>query len=240
MSNAYENRDNLIIKYLPLVKRVVGRIDYKDNAFDYDDLVSMGVIGLMDAIDRYDSSRKVPFEVYAALRIRGTVIDELRKSGRVSRDKIDKLNQYYQAKEELEKTLMRTPEEREIIEQLGIDERQLAKLHETVHYLSAVSLESTLHSEDGEGFALMDFIEDKAASSPEEEYVKKEMSGILKDAITILNEREQIILNLYYVEELSLKEIAYVLDVSVPRVSQLHGKILMKLRDYINKMVEVI
>jgi RNA polymerase sigma factor for flagellar operon FliA len=239
MINAYENRDNLIMKHLPLVKRVVGRIEFRDNAFDQDDLVNIGVIGLMDAIERYDASKKVPFEAYAALRIRGTVIDEMRKSGRVSRDKIDKLNKYYQAKEELERTLMRTPEEKEIISQLGIDEKQLSKLHETVHYLSAVSLESTLYSGDGEGFAMMDFIEDKSASSPEEDFLRKEMSGILEDSIKILNEREQTILNLYYVEELSLKEIAYIMDVSVPRVSQLHGKILLKLRGYISELVEV-
>jgi RNA polymerase sigma factor for flagellar operon FliA len=177
--------------------------------------------------------------VYASLRIRGTVIDELRKSGRVSRDKIEKLNKYYQVKEDLEKTLMRTPEEKEIISQMGIDEKQLSKLHETVHYLSSVSLESTLYSANGEGFAMIDFIEDKAASSPEDDFLKKEMSGILQEAIKILNEREQTILNLYYVEELSLKEIAYIMDVSIPRVSQLHGKILLKLRDFIKELVEV-
>ncbi|MDY0256576.1 FliA/WhiG family RNA polymerase sigma factor [Gudongella oleilytica] len=239
MGNAYENRDNLILKHLPLVRKVVGRIEFKDSAFDQDDLVSIGVMGLMDAIERYDASRKVPFEVYASLRIRGTVIDELRKSGRVSRDKIEKLNKYYQVKEDLEKTLMRTPEEKEIISQMGIDEKQLSKLHETVHYLSSVSLESTLYSANGEGFAMIDFIEDKAASSPEDDFLKKEMSGILQEAIKVLNEREQTILNLYYVEELSLKEIAYIMDVSIPRVSQLHGKILLKLRDFIKELVEV-
>jgi RNA polymerase sigma factor for flagellar operon FliA len=86
---------------------------------------------------------------------------------------------------------------------------------------------------------MIDFIEDKAASSPEDDFLKKEMSGILQEAIKILNEREQTILNLYYVEELSLKEIAYIMDVSIPRVSQLHGKILLKLRDFIKELVEV-
>ena len=239
MPNNYQNRDNLIIKHLPLVKRVVGRIDFTDNSMDQDDLVSIGVIGLMDAIDRFDSSKNVPFEAYAALRIKGTVIDELRKSGRVSRDKIDKLNQYYQTKEDLEKTLMRTPDEREVIEELGLDQKQVSKLHETVHYLSTMSLESTIYTKDGEGFSLIDFIEDRDSGTPEDRVMNAELRAILTEAIKILNEREQTILNLYYVESLSLKEIAYILDVSVPRVSQLHGKILLKLREYIEDLTEV-
>ena len=239
MTNSYQNRDNLIMKHLPLVRKVVGRIDCTDNAMDQDDLFSIGVMGLMDAIDRFDSSKSVPFEAYATLRIKGTVIDELRKTGRVSRDKIDKLNQYYQTKEELERTLMRTPDEKEVIEELGLDQKQVSKLHETVHYLSTMSLESTIYTKDGEGFSLMDFIEDRESGTPEERAMDKEMSSILAEAITILGEREQTILNLYYVESLSLKEIAYILDVSVPRVSQLHGKILLKLREYIENLTEV-
>jgi RNA polymerase sigma factor for flagellar operon FliA len=239
MTNSYQNRDNLIMKYLPLVRKVVGKIDCTDNAMDQDDLFSIGVMGLMDAIDRFDSSKSVPFEAYATLRIKGTVIDELRKTGRVSRDKIDKLNQYYQTKEELERTLMRTPDEKEVIEELGLDHKQVSKLHETVHYLSTMSLESTIYTKDGEGFSLMDFIEDRESGTPEERAMDKEMSSILTEAITILGEREQTILNLYYVENLSLKEIAYILDVSVPRVSQLHGKILLKLREYIENLTEV-
>lgn len=234
MSYAYTENENLIIKHLPLVKRVVSKIDAGYN-FEEDDLINIGVIGLMDAISKYDKSKKVPFEAYATLRIRGAVIDELRRSGPVSRDRMGKLNQYYEAKEELERRNLRSPHEDEIIEEMGIDGKELSKIHETVHYLSNISLETTIFSSDGTDMHLKDLIEDENVESPEDKLLKKERKAMLKKAIGLLNEREQIILNLYYVEELSLKEIAYILDISTPRVSQIHGKILIKLRDLLNE-----
>lgn len=231
MSHAYTERDNLIIKYLPLVKKVVGRIESKDSAMDKDDLVSIGVMGLMDAIDKYDQSKKVPFEVYASLRIKGTVIDELRKTGKVSRDRIEKLNRYYEAKESLEKRLMRTPDESDICNELNIDEKDLSKIHQTVHYLSSYSLESTLFTQGGDDFSLMDMIMDESIVPVDEAIIQSERKEALTKAIDILKERERIILNLYYVEELPLKDIAYALDISIPRVSQIHGKVLVKLKE---------
>lgn len=228
---SYSNRDNMIIKHLPLVKSVVSRIEVGDSGYDHEDLVSIGVIGLMDAIAKFDHSKNVPFEAYASIRIRGSVIDELRKSGRVSRDKIDKLNQYYIAKEDLERRLSRTPEESEVCDELGIDHTQLSKLHETVNFLSRTSLESTIFSLEGTDIQLKDVIKDENMILPEDEIIESERSKQLIKAINKLKERERIILNLYYVDELTFKEISYVLDISIPRVSQIHGKILIKLRE---------
>ncbi len=238
METSYSNRDNLIIKHLPLVKNVVSRIDAGDSGYDSDDLVSIGVIGLMDAITKYDHSKNVPFEAYASIRIRGSVYDELRKSGRVSRDKIDKLNQYYSAKEELEINLSRTPEESEICDKLGIGQQQLSKLHETVNFLSRMSLESTIFSLEGNDIQLKDIIKDENTISPEDGIIENERRKVLVNAIDKLKEREQVLLNLYYVEELTFKEIAYTLDLSIPRVSQIHGKILMKLREFMKVNLE--
>lgn len=238
MSYAYSDRDSLIVKHLPLVKKVVARIDVKGDIVDQDDLVSIGVIGLMDAIKKYDHKKNVPFEAYATLRIRGSVMDELRKIGRVSRDRIDKLNQYYEAKANLEMRLKRTPEEADICEELGIDKKELSKIHETVHYLSNYSLETTLFTNDGDDFTLMDLLKDDSAISPEDRLLNSERREILVKAIDKLKEREKIILNLYYVEELTLKEIGYILDISIPRVSQIHGKVLLKLKKYIEDMME--
>lgn len=238
MAYAYSDKDDLIIKYLPLVKKVVGKIEWKDNLFDQDDLVSIGIIGLMDAINKYDYKKNVPFEAYATLRIRGTVIDELRKSGRVSRDKIDKLNQYYKAKDKLEKENLRTPGEHEICEELGIDEKQLSKIHETVHYLSNYSLDTVLFTNEFDEYSLKELIEDESAISPLNNLLENERRDYLIKAIDSLKERERTIMNLYYVEELSLKEIAYILDVSIPRVSQIHGKILIKLKAIMDDMLE--
>lgn len=238
MSYAFTDRDNLITKYLPLVKKIVGRIEIKDSMFDQEDLVSMGIIGLMDAIDKYDSSKNVPFEAYATLRVRGSVIDELRKSGRVSRDKIDKLNQFYRAKEDLENKLLRSPDEVEICKELGINEKQLSKIHETVHYLANYSLDSTLFTNMGDDFTLSDLIKDDSAVLHIDKLIEDEKREYLIIAIDTLDEREKTILNLYYVEELSLKEIGYIIGVSIPRVSQIHGKVLMKLRTLIENMSE--
>jgi len=227
----YQSTDNeLVVKYIPLVKRIVARIESVESDMDKDDLFSIGVIGLIDAIKKYDGTKSVPFEAYATLRIKGTIIDEMRKSGRVSRDRINKLNRYYSAKEKLEQSLMRNPDEHEICRELGIGEKELYKLHETVHYLSSVSFESTLFSSEGGDMQFMDLIKDETAINPEEDYVRSERRVFLIKAIESLSERERAILNLYYVEELTLKEIAYAMEISIPRVSQIHGKIILKLR----------
>lgn len=234
MAYAYSEHENLIIKHLPLVKRLVSKMDV-GYTYELDDLINIGVIGLMDAIKKYDKNKNVPFEAYATLRIRGAVLDELRRAGPVSRDRISKLNQYYEAKEELERRNLRSADEDEIIEELGIDKKELSKIHETVHYLSNVSLETTIFSSDGSDMYLKDIIEDDNVETPEDILLKNERKGMLKSAIGMLDEREQIILDLYYVKELTLKEIAYVLDISTPRVSQIHGKILIKLRELLEK-----
>jgi RNA polymerase sigma factor FliA len=232
-----ENDQNeLIIEHLPLVKRVVAKMNSKNSQYEEDDLINIGVIGLIDAISKYDPKKKVPFEAYASLRIRGTIIDELRKVGPVSRNKIDKLNEYYRAKEELENEFKRSPSEIEICERLEIGQKELSKLHETVHYLSNVSLDNILFTKDENDGNLLDVLEDRNSETPEEELISKENKKSLIKAIDKLKKREKTILNLYYVESLTLKEIAYILDISIPRVSQIHGNILLKLRDFMEEL----
>lgn len=230
MNTPAENE--MVLKYIPLVSRIVGRIDTGDGDLDKDDLFSVGVIGLIDAVKKFDPGKSVPFEAYATLRIKGTIIDGMRKSGRVSRERIVRLNQYYSAKEKLEQELMRNPDESLICEKMGITGKELYKIHETVHYLSKVSLEAALFNKDGGETPLADMLRDDSADSPEEEYIRKEQKKLLSSAVEKLNEREKTILSLYYVEELTLKEIAYAMDISIPRVSQIHGKILLKLREH--------
>lgn len=234
------NQEELIIKYLPLVERIAGRIGTRDREYEREDLINIGVIGLMDAIKRYDKNRKVPFEAYASLRIRGTIMDELRRNGKVSRDRIDKLNQYYSAKEDLENKLSRTPEESEIRDELGISEKELAKLHETLHYLSSTSLDTIIFAEKDSHIRLIDVIEDTETETPEEHFMRNERKRILAEAIEKLDYREKLILDLYYVEELTLREIAHILDISIPRVSQIHGRVLIKLREIMEPKLEVV
>lgn len=227
------NQSDIIIKYLPIVERIAGKINTKDLGIEREDLINIGVIGLIDAIKRYDHKKQVPFEAYASLRIRGNIMDELRKNGEVSRNRIEKLNQYYAAKEELKNELLREPKESEICEKMNISEHELFVIYETVHCLSSTSLDSVIFSDEGNEIRLIDVLKDDKSLTPEEQFVKDESKKILYEAIGTLEHREKLVLNFYYVENLTLKEIAYILDVSIPRVSQIHGRILAKLRSII-------
>lgn len=224
-----------IVKYLPFVKRVVSRIDVRSTDYDRDDLFNIGVIGLMDALKKYDVSKNANFESYAYIRIRGAVIDEIRKTSRVSRTRMESLDAFYKAKEKLERDNMKSATDQEICDELGINKKQLSKIHETVHYLANISLENTIFTTTGESLELKDTIEDKETIPFDLMMLEDEKKEALIKCIDKLAERERIILNLYYVEELTLKEIAEVLDISIPRVSQIHGKVLIKLKQLIEE-----
>lgn len=224
-----------IIKYLPLVERVVNRISIKTTEYEQGDLFNIGVIGLMDALRKYDPKKKVPFEGYAAIRIKGAILDEVRKHAKISRYKMANVNQYYQAKQTLEQELKREATDTEICEKLAISSQQLSEIYESLHYLASVSLEDTLFSDKEDGATVKDMIQDTNAMTGETVLLENEQRTLLSQSIKKLPEREQIILSLYYKEELTLKEISEVLEISIARVSQLHGKIIGKLKQLIEE-----
>ncbi|MFJ3331301.1 MULTISPECIES: sigma-70 family RNA polymerase sigma factor [Enterococcus] len=228
------DREAEIIKYLPLVERVVQRLSIKTADYESGDLYNIGVIGLMDALRKFDPSKKVPFESYAAIRIKGAIIDEVRKHAKISRYKMAAVNQFYQARQELEQSLKREATDTEICKQLGINQSQLADIYESLHYLASVSLEDTLFAYQEEGMTLKDMVRDPA-ENVEDTLVAEEKRTALVACIKKLGEREQLILSLYYTEELTLKEIAEILEVSIPRVSQIHGKTIAKLSTLIEE-----
>jgi len=230
--------DEKMMEYLPLVEKAARNVRVKSHEYEMEDLVNIGFIGLMDALEKFDASKKVPFENYAYIRIKGSIIDEIRKNAKVPRSQIQKLNEYYKAKEELEHEFQRQPSELEICKRLGINDKQLSALHNTVLALSNISLNEVLFEEDPEGATRLDYIEDENLISSDELLLQEEQEYYLHQAIKRLTEREQTILQLYYKEELQLKDIAYIFDISVPRVSQIHGKTLMKLREYIQEAME--
>lgn len=228
------DREAEIIKYLPLVERVVQRLSIKTADYESGDLYNIGVIGLMDALRKFDPSKKVPFESYAAIRIKGAIIDDVRKHAKISRYKMAAVNQFYQARQALEQSLKREATDTEICKQLGINQSQLADIYESLHYLASVSLEDTLFAYQEEGMTLKDMVRDPA-ENVEDTLVAEEKRTALVACIKKLGEREQLILSLYYTEELTLKEIAEILEVSIPRVSQIHGKTIAKLRTLIEE-----
>jgi RNA polymerase sigma factor for flagellar operon FliA len=229
------NMEDEIIKYLPLVERVFNRIGIKSQEYEKGDLFNIGVIGLMDALHKFDASKKVPFESYAAIRIRGAIIDEVRKNAKLSRYKMARVNAYYQVKQRLEQELKREVTDNEICKELEIDSKQLGEIFDSIHYLASMSLEDTLFNQEDEGIELKDTIKDTSIVSAEEQMLEVEHKQALQVGIQKLTEREQLLLSLYYKEELTLREIAEVLDVSIARVSQIHGKTISKLKQIIQE-----
>lgn len=215
---------------MPIVESVVNKVAINARqGLERDDYISIGVIGLMDALEKYDESQNIPFEKYARWRIRGTIYDELRKNGVISRSRMDKLDSMYAARATLQQELLREPTDVEISAYLEIDVADLHSLYETVHYLSQSYLEETLFLNDDE-YSLIELIEDRKAENPQLILEEAETKEDLVKAIDTLSEREKIILDLYYTKELPLKEISQILEISISRVSQIHGKCLLKLR----------
>ena len=145
------------------------------------------------------------------------------------------VNSFYQAKQELEQELKREVTDKEIMKKMGITSSQLGDIYDSIQYLSSVSLESTLYSNNDETVMVQDTLKDSKAPSGEKELIKQERKKELVEAVKRLSEREQLVLSLYYEEEATLKEIAAILDVSIARVSQIHGRAIAKIRGYIEE-----
>lgn len=212
---------------MPLVHQVIYRMSVNNSEYEYDDLFNIGVMGLMDALNRYDTSKNVPFDVYARLRIKGTIIDEVRKHAKISRYKVSALNQFYEARKTLEQQYSRTVSDQEVANFLNLTPQKLSELYESMHYLSQISLEDTLLQ-----YPVPEkyIYESSPSLDAAERLIKIEQEARLMSVIKQLPERDQLILSLYYEQELTLKEIAEVLNLSTPRISQLHGRILMQVR----------
>jgi RNA polymerase sigma factor for flagellar operon FliA len=229
-----ETRDALIRKYLPLVKQVAGRLSMGlPSQVEEDDLIASGVIGLLEALDRFNPSFNTTFKTYATWRIRGAMLDELRKLSWSPRSFSQRLRQLQAVEQKLGHSLGREPSIAELAAELDWTPSAVEQLYAQVNYYSLVSLESLLFtpsllaSEAGGGDPLSfagPFI------LPEDSVEKKERQELLAKAIEELSEREKLILSLYYKEELTLKEIGSLLKVSIARVSQIHAKTLQKLR----------
>ncbi len=227
-------REELIIRYIYLVKYVAGRLyaSYGNNV-DFDDLVSYGVFGLIDAIDKYDVGRGVKFDTYAQLRIRGAIIDQLREIDWLPRSVRQKSKEMEKTFSELENKLGRPATDEEMAEQLGIT---LDEFHKKIHNItnySIVSLDDLLEQKR-EVAGDDERLEDSPESIVESGVVKT----ILADAINLLPEKEKKIIALYYYEELTYKEIGKLLGVSESRVSQLHTKAIIRMKNKLKASFE--
>ncbi|ACZ19537.1 FliA/WhiG family RNA polymerase sigma factor [Thermanaerovibrio acidaminovorans] len=223
-----ENRERIVKRYIPLVKYVAGRMAVTPPpGLDYDDILSFGVMGLLDAMDRFDPSRGFCFQTFAVPRIRGAILDELRRYDWISRTGRDKLQRLERAMEEAaaEGTLL---DDEALMERLGMNEKSYRELLEIASRSYVVSLDEVLGLEDGE--VKRDGLLEDPSPSPQEEVERREELALVRRALEELPERERLLLSLYYQEGLTLKEVGAVLGVTESRASQLHGRAIAMLR----------
>jgi len=229
-------REEIIKKNIPLVKYIASKIIVGKNKYvEYEDLISYGMIGLMDAINKFDDTKGMKFSTYAAIRINGSIIDEIRKNSPISKRAIDKLNRYNKVVEELQNKLYREPKDIEVAERMEISLKELTDIQGYVNYISMMSLETILFGYDEE-MSLINSIEDTKSPSPQKSLEEKEMLEYLRRGLDNLKERDRLILNLYYFEKLTLKQVGAVLEVSESRVCQLHSRAILNLRKEIEKL----
>ncbi len=197
---------------------------------DVDDLVSVGMTGLLDAARRFDPSRGIKFKTMAEHRIRGAMLDEIRSVDWTPRSVRDKASQFNQVRDELLGRLQREPTDEEIRAGLGLDEEAYRKLSREIEPHLVFSLEDLMDIEDGEGPTLMDRVASGSETDPLETLLRKEVTDSLTEAIDQLPEKQRLVLSLYYYDELTMKEVAQVLGVSESRVSQIHTQAILALK----------
>jgi len=231
-------REVFIKQYAPLVKYVAGKVAVgMPNNVEFDDLVGYGVFGLIDAIDKYDTEKNVKFKTYAVTRIRGAIFDELRLIDFVPRSVRQKTREIETTISSLEAQLGRTASDQEIAGALGMDEAEYMKVIQKISGTSIISLNDLWYSgDDNDKVSVGDSIESPSSLNPDVMVINDEVRRVIVEAINELPDKEKKILVLYYYEDLTLKDIGRVLQVTESRVSQLHTKAVLHLRSKLSNI----
>ncbi len=238
-SRTPELREKIILEYAPLVKLVAGRLSmYLGYNVEYDDLVSYGIFGLIDAIDKYDYAKEVKFETYASLRIRGAILDQIRKMDWIPRTIRQKQKRIDAVCKDIETRLGRSATDEEIASELGISDDEYLEWQSQMKITNVVSLNEYMEQgaevpAEGNQFTTARF------DSPEENIEKEELKKVLEESLEQLTEKEKKVILLYYYEDLTLKEISNVLEVSESRISQLHTRALQKMKTKMGDYMEI-
>ncbi|MGH2773229.1 MAG: RNA polymerase sigma factor WhiG [Actinomycetota bacterium] len=235
-------RDKLILHYSPLVKYVAGRVSVGlPSNIDQQDLISYGIFGLIDAINKFDPGRGFKFETYAVNRIKGAIIDELRSIDWVPRSVRSKARQLEKAMGKLENELQRAPTDEEVANELDISNDDLQDIYSRLSFVSIAALDDVASGADDGGaqLSLVDTLADPNAEDPEASFEDQEMKAIIAHSIGKLSEREQKVVRLYYYEGLTLSQIGQVLGVTESRVSQMHTKAVLTLRSRVKEAIGV-
>lgn len=223
-------RQELIIRYIPLVKYIVNRLTVKIPHFlDKEDLQSFGLMGLIEAANKFKPENGVKFETYATYRIKGAIIDEIRKANWLPRSMFQKIQLVSKTYNKLEQMGV-TVKDQEVASATGLTLDELYEVMQSLSCLSNISLDEVIGGGNGDGVTAKEMVADTNALESEAVVEDKELKAALKKGLEKMEERDRAILDLYYNEELTLKEIGKVLDVSESRVCQLHGRALLRLK----------
>ena len=223
-----ELREQIIVEYASLVRIVAGRLSmYLGYNVEYDDLVGYGIFGLIDAIDKFDVNKDVKFETYASLRIRGSILDQIRKMAWIPRTVRQKQKKIDEAIKKIETRTGRAALDEEIANELEVSNEELLNWQNQLKITNVVSLNE--YVEQGME-PTMDARGNSHFIQPEDAIAEEELKKVLEQSLEVLTEKERKVITLYYYEDLTLKEISNALEVSESRISQLHTKALMKMK----------
>ena len=227
-----KQRETMIVSYAPLVKHIAGRMAMRIPAsITFDELISAGCLGLIDAIDKYDPSREVDLKTYAAYRIKGAILDELRSMDWYSRSMRKKIQEIERALMTVESREGRPAEDWEVAEEIGLSLEEYYKLLSNIHGIGLFSLDEYIKDEDNDSLTKKSFQERILSDDdPAENVVKGELRQYLVEAIKSLPEKEQMVISLYYFDDLTLKEIGHILALTESRICQIHTLALIKLK----------
>ncbi|WP_416198014.1 MAG: RNA polymerase, sigma 28 subunit, SigD/FliA/WhiG [Sporanaerobacter sp.] len=226
-----ELKEELIVRYISLVKIVAGRMyNFYGSKVEFDDLVGYGVLGLIDSIEKFDLDKNIKFETYAQIRIRGSIIDNIRKLDWIPRSLRKKSKEVQKAMLELENNLGHAPSNEELARHMKISIDEVESLLSDISTFNMISLEEFLTDKSEAVLESKNVLD-----SPEFIYEKNEIQENLVEAIEELPEKEKLIISLYYYDELTYKEIGNILNLSESRISQIHSKSILKIKNYLIK-----
>ncbi|MEW9080417.1 sigma-70 family RNA polymerase sigma factor [Terrisporobacter glycolicus] len=222
-------QEELIVSNMSLVRHIASKYYTNRIGMEYEDLVSYGVMGLIDASTKFDKNRGVKFSTFASIRISSYIIDEIRRHSPISRTYTSKIKEYNKCVEDLQNTYYRQPSLEEISKYMDISIKEANDIKLKMMNRSNVSLDGVIYEDESE-VKLIDTIKEKEEQSPSAIIEKQELQEVMSKAIDNLKEKDKLVLSLYYYEEMTLKEIGLVLGVSESRVSQLNTRAISNLR----------
>ncbi|RUM59666.1 MAG: FliA/WhiG family RNA polymerase sigma factor [Persephonella sp.] len=238
MKISLEERNKIILEFLPKITYIVKSIknDNLPPTLAEEDLVNIGVLGLIDAIEKYDPSKGVKLSTYAEIRIRGHILDALRKLDWIPRNVRQKAREIENAILEVEQKLGREATAKEIAEHLGITEDEYRKYAEKVANSVLISIDMSINSDDEKGTKLWQILSIND-DTPDKYVEEEELKEILSDIISKLTDKEKLVITLYYYEELPMKKIAEIMGLTESRISQIHTKTMMKIRKLLENYI---